>query len=272
MSGSTCKLALVAALGGFFSGCVRPAAPIALGATGVRAAADYSDLAFVLDKVVTSDGLIIPAALKEHAGRLETQLERLAVTGPNATPQLFRSPEDRIAYWCNARAAWAMKLALVRDCPKRLRREQFIDRDFSLDGRMMNLRSIDETLKTFDDWRVLVASPGVTLSRCRLPATPFSGRDVRRRIAKRINAFIDDERRFVIDIRRKRILIPPVLWQYRDRLIQAHHRKYATRGANLATALLPYLSGSAHRRLQDAIGYRIVPARPGFLTALFEDG
>jgi len=272
MSRTTCKLALAGAIGVFLTGCDQRVAPIALSGPGLRATPDYGDLAFVLDKAVTSDGSIIPEALEKHAERLERQLRRLAVTGPTATPEWFPSPEDRIAYWYNARAAWAMKLALASNCPKQLRREQLLDRPFSLDGRTMKLSLIDDALKAFDDWRVLVASPGVTLDRSRLPITPFSGRDVRARIARRINALIDDRRRFVIDIKRKRILVPRVLWQYRSRLIDAHHRKYATRGANLATALLPYLEGSAHRRLQDAVGYRIAPARPGLLTALFDDG
>ena len=82
---------------------------------------------------------------------------------------------------------------------------------------------------------------------------------------------MDDEQRFVIDIERKRILVPPVLWQYRSRLIEAHHKTYATRGANLTTVLLPFVEGSAHRRLQDAIGYRCVKAGSSLLVALFEE-
>ena len=35
--------------------------------------------------------------------------------------------------------------------------------------------------------------------------------------------------------------------------------------------LLPYVTGSAHRRLQDAIGYRVVEARPPTLATRQDD-
>ena len=46
-------------------------------------------------------------------------------------------------------------------------------------------KKIDEILAGYDDWRVLVASPGVTFSRSRLPEKPFSSDDLRQRIARR---------------------------------------------------------------------------------------
>ena len=40
--------------------------------------------------------------------------------------------------------------------------------------------------------------------------------------------------------------------------------------ATLATALLPYVTGSPHRRLQNAIGYRLVEATDRKLPACLE--
>ncbi len=271
MNAERCKFALLGLVLFFATGCNAPAKPITLEVAGIEPGLHYSDLAFVLQKAVTKDGLLIPAALKEHSDRLDRQLRLLAVTGPTVTTELFGSEEDRIAYWYNARAAWAMKLVLLSECPKKLHHRRLRDRRFPLDGRTMSLGRIDEILKTYDDWRVLVASPGVTLRRCRLPTEPFSSQDVPARIARRLNTFVDDGRRVVIDIKRRRVVLPPVLWQYRERLIRAYQETYNTRGANLITALLPYVEGSAHRRLQDAIGYRCVAAGPSLLLALLEE-
>jgi hypothetical protein len=135
----------------------------------------------------------------------------------------------------------------------------------------MSLSQIDSLLEQFDDWRVLVASPGTTLGRARLPAKCFWAGDVRERIAQRISEFVDDERRFVIDVGRQRIDTPAVFWDIRRRIIDEYNTTYQTRRANLTTALLPHVTGSAHRRLQDAIGYRCVPAGRSLLAVLLEE-
>ena len=270
MARRICKLVIAVALVGFLGGCLGLAAPIEIDTAGVPPVLDYSDLASVLKKVVTSSGLVIPTALKAQSETLDRQLAVLALTGPNTTPELLGTDEDRLAYWYNARTAWAMKLAIVRDFPAELPRAEVLDQPFPLDSRVMSLREIDEILEADEDWRALVASPGVTLLRCPLPAQPFSSDDIRTRITERFNAFVDDERRFVIDVANRQILVPPVLWSLRQRLIEEHHKNYQTQGANLTTALLPHVRGSPHRRLQDAIGYEGVPVGSSLLLGLFE--
>ena len=271
MRRTLCKFALATVWVLCPAACEQPAERVVLETKGVRPELHYYDLAIVLERVVTDDGLVIPMALRQQADRLERQLALLAVTGPTATPAQLPTEADRVAYWYNARAAWAMKLADLCQCPKEMRRGHLVDRAFPLDGRVMSLSAIDSELAEFEDWRVLVASPGVTLSRCRLPAEPFSAEDVHRRIDERLNQFIDDGKRFVVDVARKTVVVPPILWQYRDRLTAEYNRKYQTRGATFLTAMLPHTTGPAHRRLQDAIGYRCIPAGPSLLVALFEE-
>jgi hypothetical protein len=202
---------------------------------------------------------------------LERQAKLLAVTGPTATPELFSSADAELAYWYNARCAWSMKLALDCGCPKRMRRAELSDRPFPIDGRMMTLTGIDEVLAGEEDFRVLVASPGVCVQRSALPAEPFSAGDVRERIARRFDAFIDDFDRLPIDVAARKIRVPPVLWRVRDRVIGQYERTYQTRGATLSTALLPHVSGSASRRLHDAVGYDCVPAPSKCEPALAEE-
>jgi len=241
-------------------GCEVAPEPIRLDTTGVKAKLDYSDLSAVLDKSVDKNGLLVMGILEEHSQRLDRQLRGLAVTGPGSSPELFATPEDEIAYWYNARAGWSMKLALMSKTTGSARRSRLINRTFPLDGKQMSLLGIDEALREYDDWRVLVVSPGVTLSRAPLPPRAFSGKDVKRRITERLSRLVDDQRRFVIDVPSRQTRVPQVLWEYRERIIADHHRSTGATGANLTTALLPHVAGSAHRRLQDAIGYRCVLA------------
>ncbi|MHC4295151.1 MAG: hypothetical protein ACYSTL_06160, partial [Planctomycetota bacterium] len=92
----TCKL-FAAALAVLAAGCLAPPEPIRLDITGAAPAVDYSDLAAILEKAVTGDGLIVPSVLEAESERLDRQLARLAVTGPNATPELFENRQETLA-------------------------------------------------------------------------------------------------------------------------------------------------------------------------------
>ena len=234
--------------------------PVRLDLGGVKPAVDYGDLAAVLKEAVRGGGRVEPVALKRVAARLDAQVKRLAVTGPQATPQLFAAEEDRLAYWYNARAAWALALALRNDCPAKLPTAALEVCPFPLDGRQMTLDGIDAILVKDDDWRVVVAAPGIRQDRARLPAQPLSAKDVRQRIARRLSELVDDQSRFEIDQEQKVLRVPPVLWAVRHRVIAARRRKYGATGPTFITALLEYVTDSAHRRLQDVIGLRCVPA------------
>ncbi|MDY6912872.1 MAG: hypothetical protein SVT52_00200, partial [Planctomycetota bacterium] len=214
-------------------GCEPACGPIVLQPGATRRVVDYSDLAEVLQKVVDVDGRLLPEMMAEQADKLDKQLCRLVVLGPTGTPDLFTEPEDAIAYWYNARAAWSMKLAMLNDFPEKLSPRQLQVRTFPLDGRRMTIAEIDTELAADEDWRTVVAAPGVCLSCARLPACPFSGQDIRQRIVERFNEFVDDKERFVIDIRHRRILLPSALWQRRRELVARHNAAYGTTDAKL---------------------------------------
>jgi hypothetical protein len=237
---------------------------------GVRPASDYSNLAAVLHQAVDPQGQALPDALERCADRLDAQLKLLAVTGPTATPALFANPDDRLAYWYNASAAWSMKLALLAKFPEEMDQRALHHRPFPLDGRKMTLHDIRLLLQTEGDFRVALLAPGVSVQNGPLPATPMAGPDVRGRIVETFNRYMADPKRLVIDIDRRRILFPPGLWRVRDELIRRYDDQYGAPQATLATALMPYVRAAALRRLQDAIGYREEPAQETGLLALPE--
>ena len=274
LKGCKCGLAwawMFLAAGGWAGGCAPPPGGVILDTSSVKPAADYTDLAIVLKRAVGRKGMLIPKAARECASHLDAQLKLLAVSGPTVTPALFPSQEDTLAYWYNARAAWAIKLSLMQDCPDELSRACLEERSFPLDGRRMTLDEIDAILGRQEDWRVLVAAPDVRQQRSALPDQPFTSADIHKTIAERFNQFVADDRRFVIDVEQRKLLVPPVLWPLRHRLTDEHNRTYRTQGATLVTALLPYVSGAGRRRLQDAIGYRTVSARPAGMLAFIQE-
>jgi len=247
-----------------------PAPPVRMDTAGVAAEANYEDMAVVLAKATDEKGFLDFGEMKKQAARLEAQLKRLAVTGPTATPALFPTPQARLAYWYNARTAWAIKLSLDADCPRdSLAPARLEERGFALDGRQMTLDQIDAGLLRDFDWREAAAAPCVRLHRPRLPRKPFTPDDVKAEALARLKEYLADGDRFVIDVDNRTIVYPPALWGLRGRLTEDYGRQYHAQGATLNTALLPYAGRIGELRLQSAIGYaEACDSRDGPLACL----
>ncbi|HDY65901.1 MAG TPA: hypothetical protein ENH84_06690 [Phycisphaerae bacterium] len=242
----------------WFVGCAKQPAPITMDTTGVAPKVDFSDLAAVLEEVVDKKGYIETEKFEPLSDRLIRQLKLLAVTGPTATPGLFPDPEQRLAYWYNARTAWAMELAMRRHKSKLIRPDELGTITFPLDGRRMTLTEIDAKLNTTGGYHAVIAAPGSNLRRASLPEKPFDAKTIRVEIKTRFGAFVNDTERFVIDVATMEIRFPPVFWKYREEILADYARDGGGPQATLTTALLSQVSGSALRRLQDAVGYKCV--------------
>ncbi len=244
---------------------------VQLDTSGVTPRVDYSDLGTVLHAAVDEKGLLVPELLDDVTDNIAAQVKLLAVTGPTVTPELFKTRPERLAYWYNARALWAIELSRLKQFPKRLWPSEYHQREFPLDGRQLSLEKIDEILSADSDWRTVVAAPDVSHERAGLPQKPFTADDIEGQIQKRFSDFIDDDRRFIIDVENRQIIIPPEMWQFRDMLIRRYNETYHTEGADFITALLPYVEGSPLRRLQDAIGYKCVRRQKTWLHSLLKE-
>lgn len=224
----------------------------------------------MLKEAVDGQGRIVPAAARARESDLDAQLRRFAVTGPSATGELYPTPQDRLAYWYNVRAAWELKLALLADLPAVLP-AGLQRRELPVDGRRLTLQDIDAIILGDHGWAALAAGPGASMQRARLPAAPFAPGDIDQQVRQRLSDLLADRRRLVIDIQRQRVAVPPVLWEHRQAIIGEYAARCHVADVNLLTALLPHATGSAHRRLQDAIGYRVGPAAQQPILAMLED-
>jgi len=252
------------------AGCRDACPPIVVDSAGVTPSVDYRPLAKVLAACVRPDGLADREALQRSAETLDRQLAVLAVTGPTATPKLLPDRQDVLAYWYNAHAAWSMKLLIARGCPRRIQAADMLDRPFPLDGRTMTLRRIEQILAGEEDFRIAAAVPGATTCFARLPDQPISPEDFDRTAAGRFEDLLADEIRMYIDVRGRRVLIPPLLWQFRGGLIDRYNRRNRTTGATLVTVLAAMTTGAARRRMQSATGYAEVEAICRELAAALE--
>lgn len=247
------------------SGCRKPAEqypPIQLTIADTQPKIDYSDLAAFLDDLTDGSCLLKRKALAKAKARLEAQVRLLAIAGPTATPGLLPTDEDRLAYWYNARCAWSLYLAAQAGAPRELPPAALEDRSFPLDGRTMTLRQIDEALLALGGWMAEVTAPGVLLQRAAPLEAPVAADDVREKIRDRFQCFLGDDKRFVIDVKAKAILVPPVLWQHREELIDEYERQTGAKDVRLPVALRTYVTRLPLKRLQDAVGYDCRQAPP----------
>lgn len=225
----------------------------------------YTQLQTVLAAALDEKGRLHQSDLRRVAGPLDAQLGMLSVAGPGLTPELLPTVNHRLAYWLNARAAWAIKLAAEAGFPERLGPQDFERRTFILDGREMTLAGIDLQLAgDFDldgpfDWRAAVLAPGLRPWRAKLPAEPYQPETVATAIDERFNAYIRDPQRVVFDAATRQMHVPPMLWAYRKPLIDRYRQRYQPGGqVRFITALLPVTSGRARRHLQLYVGYQAV--------------
>jgi hypothetical protein len=243
--------------------------PIIPNSIGLVPNVDFSRLDIVLSKVVTRDRLVSWIDLDENIGTLDAQLALLAITGPSASPSLLPTEESRLAYWYNARTAWALKLVKTAGLPREIANPAaFNGRQFKLDGKLMSLADIDAILAGDSCWQSVISAPCVCFERAALPRRAFQAENIRCCIAERFQEFIADNRRVVIDVDHSRVLVPPVIWPLRDGFIHQYEQDYHVTGTTFLTALLPHLTGDALRKMQDIAGYQVQLRPPPLHIAL----
>mgnify|MGYP001085783693 CR=1 FL=1 len=101
-----------------------------------------------------------------------------------------------------------------------------------------------------------------------MPVKPYTAEGLTDRLSQALSEFVLDDRRFSVDIEGMEVRIPPLLWACRDMIVAQYQRRYGAGQANLLTALAPHLSARARQRLENAIGYKIVPQAPRWELAV----
>lgn len=245
--------------------------PVRLELVKVKPTDDVSDLAAVLAEAVDDRGRVIPDKYAAVRGRLEAQLEKLAVSGPVATPQLFPTERHRWAYWYNARVAWSIKLAELAGFARRIRPEA-MQRSFPLDVRAFTLDGIDEMLlaetRRSGDFRLAACAPGTRVDYAPLPKVPFTAANLSGKLNETLSRLILDEERLVFNVVWREVRVPRMLWAGRELVMREFVRATGNTEATLTTALVGRVNRPARRRLQEALGYTVVAQKPRALLAV----
>lgn len=235
---------------------------------GNPVAITFDDLAVVLSATVDQAGRVDATALAVNLPRLKRQVDALA----GHWPATAHAGDARLAWLCNARAAWSLWVIAEHlrplggrgdafELPETIGTNVLLDRRFVLDGKPATLRDIDAELAREDDFRLAATAPCATDLGGKLSRRPFSAEEVRSSLRRRFQDLIRDGDRVVIDHADRRLRVPPALWRVAGDLPERYNKRFNTQEASLATALGPYLDAAARRRLAGATDYPAAPRR-----------
>lgn len=158
---------------------------------------DYRPLASAL-KHVGPSGLIDYAALRNDRGGLDGFVEQLARVSPINRPDLFESPEDRLAFWLNAYHALALQAGLDRDTGARLDalgRCFFWLRSWAIGGRRFTLWAVERRfLSETGDSRVPFALACGARGCALLDGTPYQADTLDAQLNDAVGRFVQSGR------------------------------------------------------------------------------
>lgn len=159
----------------------------------------HERLGFVLEKVVSPDGLVDYAALALEQTSLEEYLAEVARVSPDSHPPLFPSDDDRLAYWLNAHNACALKNVIHWNRPAKLNdiSHRFdSETKFIVGAKPMSLNDISNGVirKRYKDPRVHAALVKARRGGPPLSKAVFTGASVEQLLEASMKAFVMDER------------------------------------------------------------------------------
>jgi hypothetical protein len=175
---------------------------------------------------VTLNGDIDFEALKKNRAPLDTYVQSLAATSPEATPQRFAEPNHQLAYWINAYNALVLQALVDRwpsvKSPDALWLGRFTwGLSWPVGGKRLTLRAVlDKKLRQgFGDPRALLAVHCGAMSCAALDTTPYMGDT----IDGQLN---DAARRFMADpdnvrLEGNSVHLSPLLQRYQQDFIAA---------------------------------------------------
>lgn len=199
-------------------------------------------------RYVNQQGRVDYVGLKQELPALRSFVDRLAATGPENHPELFRDNGDRLRYYMTAYNAWVLYYA-VRAYPKKhalwSRSGVFRNHPIKLDGRELSLNDLEHQIirKRFRDPRVhfyvnCAAASCPPLQRGVIP--PGRTSEELDRAARR---FINDPANVRFDEAKKQLSLSPIFNWFSEDFLNYLRDKRGISDPHVAQYVLLYLDG-----------------------------
>lgn len=209
------------------------------------------------------EGLVDYDHLAAHREPLETFAALISVAGPTGTPEMFATPEARLAYWINAYNACVLRAVLHQyptesvhsfDKPSLLHGFRF-----QVDRRMMTLAAIQQAVFTEagDDFRPLFALCMAAGGSPPLADRPYRAATLPGQLNDAARQAMEDPKIVRIDHDQRVLRVAWDIFNRKADLIASFERRTGTRHAALVNTLLDFASEAGRRRLNSAVGYAV---------------
>ncbi len=211
----------------------------------------------LLGRYVSVEGVVDYEGWKaspDDVAKLNRYTERLLEASPRSAPDGFADGSARLGYWINLYNALSLR-EIIRRWPI-ASLEAFSDRGaghdygrgllydlhFDVGGESMSLLDIETAIirNQFDDVRALFALHCGAESCPLLPAAPFDGDSLDRRLEEATHAFVNRPDNVAVHESQKTVVLSPVLgWYQRDLVLYIGQRE-ETPAPSIFTFLLAY--------------------------------
>lgn len=181
-------------------GVVKPKNTIPTETLEAMTAFDYALWTGVLKTHVNDKGQVDYPALIKNRAPLDKFVSQLAVLGPNSHPELFKTEQDKLAYYINAYNALTMfnvinrypEIKSVTDSKASF----FVLTEFELDGDEIDLRALENDIvrEEFDEPRIHFALNCASVGCPQLPNEPFLPATLEAQLERETQKFLHETR------------------------------------------------------------------------------
>jgi hypothetical protein len=168
----------------------------------------YDDWNNVLERFVDDNGLVDYAGLREDRTALDRFIQAIETQGPETTPDLFRSREDKLAYYINAYNALVfqgvLSLSPTADTVWGFTGTGlsfFVRMKVQVDGNKTSLKALEDDLirDGFQDPRIHAALNCASVGCPKLPRTAFEPATLDEQLDAEMRKFVAEERNCRVD-------------------------------------------------------------------------
>jgi hypothetical protein len=170
---------------------------------------------------VSKDGLVDFEELEKDREPLDRFVTLLESVSPNSRPELFKTGDQKLAYWLNAHAALAMQASLDQwHTGKALGPIPMRFKTWKVGGKRVSLRAIqNHHLQASEDVRIPFATFCGARGCAKLMAKPFAAETLDAQLNEAVKRFIQD--RHHVWIEHKTIALSPLLQEHEDEIKKA---------------------------------------------------
>ncbi|MGK0359604.1 MAG: hypothetical protein ACI9U2_001906 [Bradymonadia bacterium] len=181
-------------------GVVKPEITIPVATLDAMTEFDYALWSEVLKTHVNTQGEVDYPTLLQNRAPLEKFVSQLAVMGPKTRPELFKTEQDKLAYYINAYNALTMFNVLNRypdiKSVTDAKVSFFVLTEFELDGDEVDLRALENDIVRveFTEPRIHFALNCASVGCPRLPNEPFLPATLEAQLEREAQQFLHEKR------------------------------------------------------------------------------